>query len=76
MRWPGTSTLYGHLEPKLVVQVGDSVSAGQPIGTVGVTGFTTGPTSGEASATGRAAQGGGAVGLSSSSAMSATASAL
>jgi len=35
-------SLYGHLEPKLLVTEGEPVTAGQPIGTVGVTGFTTG----------------------------------
>ncbi len=38
----GLSTLYAHLGRVLVV-VGDTVLAGQPIGTVGMTGFTTGP---------------------------------
>ena len=36
-------SLYGHLEPALLVREGESVPAGQPIGTVGVTGKTTGP---------------------------------
>lgn len=36
-------SLYGHLEPTLLVTEGESVTAGQPIGTVGVTGTTTGP---------------------------------
>ncbi len=36
-------TLYGHLEPALVVRVGDRVAAGQLLGTVGLTGHTTGP---------------------------------
>jgi murein DD-endopeptidase MepM/ murein hydrolase activator NlpD len=37
------STLYGHLEPTLAVRDGDVVAAGQLLGTVGLTGHTTGP---------------------------------
>ena len=36
-------TLYGHLEPAFAVKKGDQVSAGQLLGTVGLTGHTTGP---------------------------------
>jgi murein DD-endopeptidase MepM/ murein hydrolase activator NlpD len=36
-------TLYGHLEPALAVRNGDQVTAGQLLGTVGLTGHTTGP---------------------------------
>jgi murein DD-endopeptidase MepM/ murein hydrolase activator NlpD len=36
-------SLYGHLEPALLVVEGESVSAGEPIGAVGLTGTTTGP---------------------------------
>jgi hypothetical protein len=39
----GSETLYGHLEPALAVQVGDTVSAGRALGSVGMTGNTTGP---------------------------------
>jgi peptidoglycan LD-endopeptidase LytH len=39
----GAITLYGHLEPKLLVSEGESVSAGEPLGTVGMTGYSTGP---------------------------------
>jgi murein DD-endopeptidase MepM/ murein hydrolase activator NlpD len=38
----GLSTLYAHLA-RVLVSVGDTVLAGQPIGTIGMTGFTTGP---------------------------------
>ena len=40
---PGVYSRYGHLEPGLTVRVGESVSAGELVGTVGVTGNTTGP---------------------------------
>ncbi len=40
---PGVLSLYGHLEPTLRVRVGDSVVAGQVVGSVGLTGNTTGP---------------------------------
>ncbi len=40
---PGVYSRYGHLEPGLAVRVGESVSAGELVGTVGVTGNTTGP---------------------------------
>lgn len=36
-------SLYGHLQPDLLVTEGQSVSAGEPIGSVGMTGNTTGP---------------------------------
>ncbi len=36
-------TLYGHLEPALAVSKGDQVAAGELLGTVGMTGNTTGP---------------------------------
>ena len=39
----GVLTLYGHLEPGLAVRDGDRVVAGQLLGTVGMTGRTTGP---------------------------------
>ena len=37
-----TST-YAHLEPELVVRAGQTVTAGQTVGSVGLTGITTGP---------------------------------
>ncbi len=40
---PGVFSRYGHLEPDLRVRVGQSVSAGDPIGSIGLTGNTTGP---------------------------------
>ena len=40
---PGVFSRYGHLEPDLRVGVGQSVSAGDPIGSIGLTGNTTGP---------------------------------
>jgi hypothetical protein len=36
-------SLYGHLQSALVVSEGESVSAGEPLGAVGLTGNTTGP---------------------------------
>jgi murein DD-endopeptidase MepM/ murein hydrolase activator NlpD len=36
-------SLYGHLEGNLLVGEGESVSAGEPIGAIGLTGTTTGP---------------------------------
>jgi Peptidase family M23/Transglycosylase SLT domain len=39
----GYTTLYGHLDPSLLVSVGQRVSGGQQIGKVGLTGVTTGP---------------------------------
>jgi len=39
----GSETTYGHLGPDLAVREGDRVVAGQAIGTVGLTGRTTGP---------------------------------
>ena len=39
----GVTSLYGHLQPGLAVRVGDDVVAGQAIGSVGMTGNTTGP---------------------------------
>ena len=39
----GSETFYAHLEPDLPVKAGDTVSAGETIGNVGVTGHTTGP---------------------------------
>jgi murein DD-endopeptidase MepM/ murein hydrolase activator NlpD len=38
----GVHTLYAHLA-RVQVEVGDQIAAGEPIGTVGMTGFTTGP---------------------------------
>ncbi len=40
---PDVFSLYGHLQPELAVQVGESVVAGQLVGAVGLTGVTTGP---------------------------------
>ena len=40
---PGVDSLYGHLQPELAVRVGESVIAGTVIGSVGLTGNTTGP---------------------------------
>ena len=39
----GVTSLYGHLQPGLAVRAGDDVVAGQAIGSVGLTGNTTGP---------------------------------
>ena len=39
----GVTSLYGHLQPGLAVRVGDDVVGGQAIGSVGLTGNTTGP---------------------------------
>lgn len=39
----GSESRYGHLQPRLSVQAGATVAAGQVIGSVGVTGRTTGP---------------------------------
>lgn len=39
----GVTSLYGHLEPGLPVRVGDEVVAGEVVGSVGLTGNTTGP---------------------------------
>jgi murein DD-endopeptidase MepM/ murein hydrolase activator NlpD len=38
----GVHTLYAHLA-RVHLEVGDQVAAGDPVGTVGMTGFTTGP---------------------------------
>jgi hypothetical protein len=40
---PDVVSLYGHLEPGLATRVGESVVAGEVIGSVGLTGNTTGP---------------------------------
>jgi hypothetical protein len=40
---PGVLSRYGHLRPDLHVRVGQSVSAGDPLGSIGLTGNTTGP---------------------------------
>jgi murein DD-endopeptidase MepM/ murein hydrolase activator NlpD len=40
---PGVLSRYGHLEKDLTARVGESVSAGELIGSVGLTGNTTGP---------------------------------
>jgi hypothetical protein len=39
----GSESLYGHLDPRLDVRVGDRVAAGERIGRIGLTGHTTGP---------------------------------
>lgn len=40
----GTASFYAHLmQDGVLVELGETVSAGQPIGRVGLTGFTTGP---------------------------------
>ena len=40
---PGVLSRYGHLEPGLRVRVGESVTTGEVVGSVGLTGNTTGP---------------------------------
>lgn len=40
---PGVFSRYGHLEPGPAVRVGESVAAGDLVGTIGLTGNTTGP---------------------------------
>jgi hypothetical protein len=40
---PGVFSRYGHLQPDLRVRVGQSVSAGDVVGSIGLTGNTTGP---------------------------------
>jgi hypothetical protein len=40
---PGVLSRYGHLEPGPAVRVGESVSAGELLGSIGLTGNTTGP---------------------------------
>lgn len=40
---PGVLSRYGHLESRLRVRVGESVTTGGVIGSVGLTGNTTGP---------------------------------
>ena len=40
---PGVLSRYGHLEPGPAVRVGESVSAGELVGSIGLTGNTTGP---------------------------------
>jgi Peptidase family M23/Transglycosylase SLT domain len=40
---PGVFSRYGHLQPDLPIRVGESVSAGDPLGSIGLTGKTTGP---------------------------------
>jgi murein DD-endopeptidase MepM/ murein hydrolase activator NlpD len=40
---PGVMSRFGHLQPGLRVHVGQSVSAGDALGEVGLTGNTTGP---------------------------------
>lgn len=40
---PGVFSRYGHLEPGPAVRVGESVSAGEFVGSIGLTGNTTGP---------------------------------
>lgn len=39
----GVVSLYGHLEPTLAVRVGDLVTSGARLGSLGLTGHTTGP---------------------------------
>lgn len=40
---PGLVSRYGHLKPELRVRLGQSVSAGSVLGSIGLTGLTTGP---------------------------------
>ena len=40
---PGVTSAYAHLEPDLPVRTGQSVTAGEVVGSVGLTGVTTGP---------------------------------
>ena len=40
---PGVTSAYAHLEPELPVRTGQPVTAGQVVGSVGLTGVTTGP---------------------------------
>jgi len=40
---PGVTSAYAHLEPELSVRTGQPVTAGQLVGSVGLTGVTTGP---------------------------------
>jgi len=40
---PGVTSAYAHLEPELSVRTGQPVTAGQIVGSVGLTGVTTGP---------------------------------
>ncbi len=40
---PGVTSAYAHLEPQLAVRAGQPVTAGQVLGSVGLTGITTGP---------------------------------
>ncbi len=40
---PGVTSTYAHLEPELPLRAGQSVAAGQIVGSVGLTGVTTGP---------------------------------
>jgi Peptidase family M23/Transglycosylase SLT domain len=40
---PGVFSRYGHLQPDVKVRVGQSVSTGDPLGSIGLTGNTTGP---------------------------------
>jgi murein DD-endopeptidase MepM/ murein hydrolase activator NlpD len=40
---PGVTSAYAHLQPDLPVRAGQPVAAGQVVGSVGLTGITTGP---------------------------------
>ena len=40
---PGVTSAYAHLQPELAVRAGQPVMAGQIVGSVGLTGITTGP---------------------------------